>query len=98
MATITKRSSGRWKAVVRRKGWPTTIKTFRVKKDAEDWARSVEDEMARGVLQNSSEQTPDLVWRYLLEGLLTKFLKILCLFKDLLVDLISIDWGIAMFG
>lgn len=49
MATITKRSSGRWKAVVRRKGWPTTVKTFRVKKDAEDWARSVEDEMARGV-------------------------------------------------
>ncbi len=49
MATITKRSSGRWKAVVRRKGWPTTVKTFRVKKDAEDWARNAEDEMARGV-------------------------------------------------
>jgi integrase len=49
MATITKRWSGRWKAIVRRKGWPTTVKTFRVKRDAEDWARNVEDEMSRGV-------------------------------------------------
>ncbi|MCG7896477.1 MAG: site-specific integrase [Candidatus Thiodiazotropha taylori] len=49
MATITKTPAGKWKAVVRRKGWPTTSKTFRVKRDSEDWARSVEDEMSRGV-------------------------------------------------
>jgi integrase len=49
MATITKTPTGKWKAVVRRKGWPTTSKTFRVKRDSEDWARSVEDEMSRGV-------------------------------------------------
>ncbi|MGE5652497.1 MAG: site-specific integrase [Bacillota bacterium] len=49
MATIVKTSSGTWKAVIRKTGWPTTIKTFRLKKDAEDWARRTEDEMVRGV-------------------------------------------------
>lgn len=49
MATLVKTSSGTWKALIRKAGWPTTIKTFRLKKDAEDWARRVEDEMVRGV-------------------------------------------------
>ena len=49
MATITKTPSKTWKAIVRKRGWPTTIKTFRTKRDAEDWARSSEDEMVRGV-------------------------------------------------
>lgn len=49
MATIVKTPSGTWKAVIRRLGWPTTIKTFRTKRDAEDWARRTEDEMVRGV-------------------------------------------------
>lgn len=35
--------------MIRKSGWPTTIKTFRLKKDAEDWARRTEDEMVRGV-------------------------------------------------
>jgi hypothetical protein len=47
--TITKNSAGNWKALVRRRGWPTTVKTFRRKRDAFDWARRVEDEMVRGV-------------------------------------------------
>jgi integrase len=47
--TITKNSAGNWKALVRRRGWPTTVKTFRRKRDALDWARRVEDEMVRGV-------------------------------------------------
>lgn len=38
-----------WKAVIRKQGWPTTAKTFRTKRDAEDWARRTEDEMVRGV-------------------------------------------------
>jgi hypothetical protein len=37
MATIVKTESGTWKAVVRRTGWPTASKTFRIKRDAEDW-------------------------------------------------------------
>ncbi len=49
MATIVRTPSNTWKAVVRRRGWPATSKTFRIKRDAEDWARGVEDEMRRGV-------------------------------------------------
>jgi len=49
MATITKTPSNTWKAVIRKRGWPTTVKTFRTKRDAEDCARRTEDEMVRGV-------------------------------------------------
>ncbi len=49
MATITKTPSNTWKAMIRKQGWPTTIKTFRTKRDAQDWARRTEDEMVRGV-------------------------------------------------
>lgn len=49
MATIVKTPSGTWKAVIRKTGWPTTSKTFRTKRDAEDWARRTEDEMVRGL-------------------------------------------------
>ena len=49
MATITRTPSKTWKAVVRKQGWPTTIKTFRTRRDASDWARRTEDEMVRGV-------------------------------------------------
>ena len=49
MATITKTPSNTWKAMIRKCGWPTTIKTFRTKRDAQDWARRTEDEMVRGV-------------------------------------------------
>jgi len=49
VATITRTPSNTWKVVIRKHGWPTTVKTFRTKRDAEDWARSTEDEMVRGV-------------------------------------------------
>lgn len=49
MATITKTKYGKWRALVRIKGWPSTSKNFRVKRDAEDWARATEDEMVRGL-------------------------------------------------
>ncbi|MEX3629295.1 MAG: site-specific integrase [Burkholderia sp.] len=49
MAALTKTPSGTWKATIRRVGWPTVAKTFRTKRDAEDWARRTEDEMVRGV-------------------------------------------------
>jgi len=48
LATITRTPSKTWKAVVRKQGWPTTIKTFRTRRDASDWARRTEDEMVRG--------------------------------------------------
>ena len=49
MATIVRAPSKAWKAVSRRQGWPTVSKSFRTKRDAEDWARCTEDEMIRGV-------------------------------------------------
>ena len=55
MATLTKTESGSWKAVIRKSGWPTTSKSFRTKRDADDWARNVEDEMVRGVFINRAD-------------------------------------------
>lgn len=55
MATISRTPAGTWKAVVRKRGWPITIKTFRLKRDAQDWARSTEDEMVRGVYIRRTE-------------------------------------------
>jgi integrase len=49
MPTITKTKSGTWKALVRKTGHPSVIRTFRLKRDAEDWARTTEDEMVRGL-------------------------------------------------
>ena len=48
MATLVKTPSGKWKAIIRRAGWPLTVKTFRTQRDAGDWARRTEDDMVRG--------------------------------------------------
>ena len=42
-------STGQTFRLTRKSGWPTTIKTFRTKRDAADWARRTEDEMVRGI-------------------------------------------------
>lgn len=49
MASVVRTTAGTWKAYVRRTGFPPQMKTFRLKRDAEDWARRVEDEILRGV-------------------------------------------------
>lgn len=76
MATIAKTESGTWKALVRKQGWPATIKTFRTKRDAEDWSRRVEDEMVRGIYieRSPSEQMTleSAIDRYLREVTPTK--------------------------
>ncbi len=76
VATITRNSSGNWKAIVRKVGWPTTVKTFRTKRDAQDWARRVEDEIVRGVyIQRGPAERMTLktaLKRYLEEVTLTK--------------------------
>lgn len=76
MATIVKTPSGTWKALIRKRGWPATAKTFRTKRDAEDWSRRAEDEMVRGVYidrSNSERMTFELVLdRYLAEVTPTK--------------------------
>ena len=60
MATIPKTPSNTWKAIIRERGWPTTIKTFRTKRDAQDWASRTEDEVGHGVCINrvSSDRLP----------------------------------------
>jgi integrase len=76
MAALTKTPSGTWKATIRRVGWPTAAKTFRTKRDAEDWARRTEDEMVRGVFiqRAPSEKTTvaDALDRYKREIVPTK--------------------------
>jgi len=49
MASIEKRGDCQWRALVRRKGYPTQSKTFETRKESEAWARMVESEMDRGV-------------------------------------------------
>jgi integrase len=76
MATIVKTPSATWKAVIRKAGWPTTAKTFRTKRDAEDWSRRTEDEMVRGAfIQRSSADRMTLavaMERYLSDVVPTK--------------------------
>jgi integrase len=76
MPTIVKTESGNWKAVIRKTGFPTATKTFRLKRDAEDWARRAEDEMVRGlyVKRAPAERMlfDDAVDRYLQEVTPTK--------------------------
>jgi integrase len=76
MATIVKTDAGSWKALIRKQGWPTTVKTFRTKRDAEDWSRRTEDEMVRGVyIERSSSERLTLASaldRYLREVTPTK--------------------------
>lgn len=49
IATIYKTESGTWKAQIRMQGKPSVTKTFRIKRDAQDWSLSTEDEMRRGI-------------------------------------------------
>lgn len=44
--------------MIRKRGWPTVIKTFLTKRDAEDWARRTEDEMVRGVYIDRAAGVP----------------------------------------
>jgi len=44
-----------WQAIIRKRGFPSQTKTFRTKRDAENWAKVIESEMLRGVWQDRSE-------------------------------------------
>ena len=76
MATIRKRGNLQWQAIVKRRGYPLTSKTFEVRKDAEAWARSIERDMDRGqyMPRNDAEQTllHELIERYRRDVLPTK--------------------------
>ena len=73
MATINSREDQDgitigWQAIVRKKGYPSQTKTFRAKRDAEAWARTIESEMDRGVWRDRSRaeatSVADLLDRY----------------------------------
>ena len=68
MATIIKRGSYQFQASIRRKGYPTQIKTFETRRDAEAWSRSIESEMDTGrfVPTKEADQTSlyDALKRY----------------------------------
>jgi len=76
MATFIKRGDAQWQAKVRKKGYPVQTKTFKTKARAEQWARTVESEMDRGVFMSTSiaENTllSELIDRYLEEVAPTK--------------------------
>lgn len=71
MATFKQRDSGWWQAQIRRKGFPEQSRTFEKKVDAEAWARSIENEMDRGMFvpREEAERTTlfDALGRYLRE-------------------------------
>ena len=54
MATFRRRT-GKWQAIVRRKGYRQVAKTFNSKIDAESWAKVTESEMIRGVFVSRAE-------------------------------------------
>lgn len=55
MATLTYRGPYQWQAIVRRTGYPSQTRTFENKRDAQDWAATVESEMRRGLFIDRSE-------------------------------------------
>jgi len=55
MATFNKRGPKQWQVKIRRAGYPTETATFETKKKAEEWARSVERDMDKGVYMDTSE-------------------------------------------
>jgi len=55
MATFEQRESGWWQAKIRRKGYPVQSKTFRLRTDAEAWARQIENEIDRGIFVSRAE-------------------------------------------
>jgi len=55
MATIQNRGPYQWQARIRRRGYPVQSKTFETKVDAQTWARSIENEMDRGVFVSRIE-------------------------------------------
>ena len=68
MATIRKRGNLQWQAIVKRRGYGLTSKTFDTRRDAEAWARSIERDMDRGqyMPRNDAERTllHELIERY----------------------------------
>lgn len=74
MASI-RQHGNRWQARVRRNGFPTESRSFTTKQEAEQWARSLEVEMDRGIFRPISVEHKlsfgELIQRYMREVLPT---------------------------
>jgi hypothetical protein len=66
VATSTKTPSNSGKSLVRKRGWPATIETFRTRQDARGWARRVKDEMVRGAYIDRAPSEKTTRYRILL--------------------------------
>ncbi len=55
MATFRKRGPYQWEARIRKRGYPTTCKTFETKLEAEAWAKDVETKMNKSIFVSSKE-------------------------------------------
>ena len=55
MATFRKRGPYQWEARIRKRGYPTTCKTFDTKADAEAWAKDIETNMNRNIFVSAKE-------------------------------------------
>ncbi len=55
MATFRKRGPYQWEVRIRKKGYPTTCKTFETKADAEAWAKDVETQMNKSFFVSNKE-------------------------------------------
>lgn len=71
MATIRQKSPGQWHVQIRKKGFPNQTRTFRAKRDAQNWATNVEAEMYRGKFKdqraNKGTTFESLILHYLCE-------------------------------
>lgn len=70
MATIRKKGNLQWHVQIRRKGFPTTTKTFETEDAANKWARDIESKMDKGIYFDRTEAE-----RTTLGDLIDKFLK-----------------------
>ena len=55
MATIRKRGPAQWEARIRKRGYPTTCKTFDTKVEAEAWAKDIETTMNKSLFVSAKE-------------------------------------------
>ena len=55
MATYRKRGAYQWEARIRKRGYPTTCKTFDTKADAEAWAMDIETTMNKSLFVSAKE-------------------------------------------
>ena len=54
MAQFRLLKSGLWQAVIRKKSFPPQSKTYKLKRDCEEWATDIEAKMNRGTFSNLS--------------------------------------------